>query len=212
MGIFPSIGAGYIISNEHFYPESWKKVMNKLKLKATYGLVGNDAIGNTKDRFFYLSNVNVADAGKNIAFGTDLSYSHPGGGVSFVRYPNEDISWETAYKTDFGVEIGLFDKVEIIADYFSERRKNILMTRAHVPSFIGLQTNPSANVGEAKSHGFEASVDYNHSFSNGMWLMVRGNFTYANSEYSEYEEPVNLILHGSRREGNSLAQTWGICC
>ena len=57
---------------------------------------------------------------------------------------------ETAYKTDFGVEIGLFDKVEIIADYFSERRKNILMTRAHVPSFIGLQTNPSANVGEAK--------------------------------------------------------------
>ena len=109
--------------------------MNKLKLKATYGLVGNDAIGNTKDRFFYLSNVNVADAGKNIAFGTDLSYSHPGGGVSFVRYPNEDISWETAYKTDFGVEIGLFDKVEIIADYFSERRKNILMTRAHVPSF-----------------------------------------------------------------------------
>ncbi len=67
-GFFPSIGAGYIISNEHFYPESWKKVMNKLKLKATYGLVGNDAIGNTKDRFFYLSNVNVADAGKNIAF------------------------------------------------------------------------------------------------------------------------------------------------
>ena len=112
-GFFPSIGAGYIISNEHFYPESWKKVMNKLKLKATYGLVGNDAIGNTKDRFFYLSNVNVADAGKNIAFGTDLSYSHPGGGVSFVRYPNEDISWKQHIKTDFGVEIGLFDKVEL---------------------------------------------------------------------------------------------------
>ncbi|MDO6326917.1 TonB-dependent receptor [Bacteroides caccae] len=208
-GFFPSIGAGYIISNEHFYPESWKKVMNKLKLKATYGLVGNDAIGNTKDRFFYLSNVNVADAGKNIAFGTDLSYSHPGGGVSFVRYPNEDISWETAYKTDFGVEIGLFDRVEIIADYFSERRKNILMTRAHVPSFIGLQTNPSANVGEAKSHGFEASVDYNHSFSNGMWLMVRGNFTYATSEYSKYEEPDYSDAPWRRREGNSLAQTWG---
>ena len=180
-----------------------------MKLKATYGLVGNDAIGNTKDRFFYLSNVNVADAGKNIAFGTDLSYSHPGGGVSFVRYPNEDISWETAYKTDFGVEIGLFDKVEIIADYFSERRKNILMTRAHVPSFIGLQTNPSANVGEAKSHGFEASVDYNHSFSNGMWLMVRGNFTYATSEYSKYEEPDYSDTPWRRREGNSLAQTWG---
>ena len=207
-GFFPSFGVGYLMSNEKFW-KPLEKTINKLKWKFTYGLVGNDAIGDSNDRFFYLSNVNVADAGKNIAFGTDLSYSHPGGGVSFVRYPNEDISWETAYKTDFGVEIGLFDKVEIIADYFSERRKNILMTRAHVPSFIGLQTNPSANVGEAKSHGFEASVDYNHSFSNGMWLMVRGNFTYATSEYSKYEEPDYSDTPWRRREGNSLAQTWG---
>lgn len=208
-GFFPSVGAGYIVSNEPFYPDNLKKVVNKLKFKATYGLVGNDAIGNEKDRFFYLSNVKVDDASKNISFGSDFGYSHKGGGVSFSRYANEDISWETAYKTDFGVEIGLFDKVEIIADYFSERRTNILMQRSHVPTFIGLQTIPSANVGEAKSHGFEASIDYNHSFSNGFWTTIRGNFTYATSEFAKYEEPDYGNMYWLKTEGNSLSQQWG---
>lgn len=208
-GFFPSVGAGYILTNEPFFPEDWKKVANKIKFKATYGLVGNDAIGNTNDRFFYLSNIKVDDGGKNISFGTDMNYSHKGGGVSFSRYANEEISWETAYKTDFGIELGLFNKFEIIADYFSERRKNILMVRSFVPSFAGLQTKPSANVGEAKSHGFEASLDYNESFSNGMWLMVRGNFTYATSEYSKYEEPDYSQTPWRSRQGMSLSQQWG---
>ena len=60
-GFFPSVGAGYLISNENFYKNSsLSKILPKVKIKATYGLVGNDQIGSEQDRFFYLSNVNIS--------------------------------------------------------------------------------------------------------------------------------------------------------
>src|SRR3546814_856074 len=67
-GFFPSAGVGWIISNEPFM-EKYSDVISKLKLRATYGLVGNDEIGLTEDRFYYLSNVNMNDGGRGISFG-----------------------------------------------------------------------------------------------------------------------------------------------
>jgi TonB-linked SusC/RagA family outer membrane protein len=208
-GFFPSVGLGYLVTNEPFFPASLKETIHKLKLKATYGLVGNDAIGNVNDRFFYLSNVNVSDENKNIGFGTNFGYSHQGGGVSINRYANDKISWETAYKSNLGIELGLFKSIEFQAEYFSEHRKNILMTRASVPTTIGLQSDPSANVGEAKSYGFETSMDYNKSFARGLWLTGHLNFTYATGKYEKYEEPNYVDMPWLSREGQSLGQTWG---
>src|SRR5450759_4743339 len=74
-GFFPSVGMGWFISNEAFWSEGLKKNINKLKLKATYGLVGNDAIGDANDRFFYLSNVNMDNSALASSFGT-VSYTH----------------------------------------------------------------------------------------------------------------------------------------
>lgn len=110
-----------------------KKVLTKLKLKATYGLVGNDQIGNLKDRFFYLSNINMKAGG--YTFGTDLTYSRPG--IAINRYADPDITWEIARKADFGVELGLWNALDIQADYFFDKRKNILQTRADIPSTRG---------------------------------------------------------------------------
>lgn len=187
-GFFPSIGFGYIISNEKFWSEELKKTFNKVKLKGTYGLVGNDAIGDENDRFFYLSNVNLNDDGKqNIWFGNDFGY-HPSG-ISISRYGNNDITWETAKKMNLGVEIGLWNIFEIQADYFTEYRSNILMERAAVPSTMGLQAPLRANVGEASSRGFEVSLDANHFFASGLWVTGRVNFTYATSKFEKYEEP-----------------------
>jgi TonB-linked SusC/RagA family outer membrane protein len=209
-GFFPSIGAGYFISNEKFFPEDWKKTVTKLKLKGTYGLVGNDAIGSADDRFFYLSNVTMNDASRAAAFGTYGNYGTGVlSGVSIQRYANEDITWETAAKTNIGLELGLFNKLEIQADYFTEYRTNILMDRASIPTTMGLQASVRANVGEASSSGIDLSVNYNHSFNLDTWLTGMGNFTYATSEFKVYEEPNYVDAPWRSHVGYSLNQTWG---
>lgn len=185
-GFYPSAGLGWILSNEAFWPKN--PVVNKLKLKGTYGLVGNDAIGSSDDRFFYLSNVNLDNGDKqNISFGQDFTYRPAG--ISIGRYANEFITWETSRKLNLGIEMGLLDFIEIQADYFREKRTNILMDRASIPSTMGLQAGLRANVGEASSSGFEMSVDANHSFNKDFWVSGRFNFTYAKSKYDVYEEP-----------------------
>lgn len=184
-GFFPSAGLGWIISNEKIW-EPFKDKISKLKLKATYGLVGNDAIGSEADRFFYISQVNTNSGGQATSFGINYQNFIPGIGID--RYPNEQITWEVAKKTNFGLEIGLFNKVDIQADFFREYRSNILMDRSQVPASLGLQAPLRANIGEASSKGFEVSVEYNDSFNNGIWVSTRGNFTYATNKFEVFEE------------------------
>ena len=150
-GFFPSIGLGWMISNEAFWPESMQRIMPKLKVRGSYGLVGNDAIGSDDDRFYYLSNVNLNNSDRGATFGSSFGYNRPGYSIS--RYANEEISWEVSYKTNFAVEINLFNDLDIQAEWFREKRTNILMDRAMIPESMGLQATPKANVGEAKSWG-----------------------------------------------------------
>src|SRR3546814_14639552 len=97
-------------------------------------------------------------------------------GVSVGRYANQDITWETALKQNYALELGLFDKINLQAEYFYEYRTNILMTRSYVPVTMGLSAPVRANVGEASSKGIDASVDYQQSWYNGWWVSGRGNF------------------------------------
>lgn len=185
-GFFPSVGLGWIISNEKFFGERLRETITLLKLKGTLGLVGNDQIGSADDRFFYLSNVNL-DAGTSNYFGENFALQPSG--VSISRYANPDITWETARKMNVGIELGLWDKVTIQADYFREKRTNILMDRASIPSTMGLQAPLRANVGEASSSGYEITVDANHAFNRDYWISGRFNMTYASGRYDVFEEP-----------------------
>lgn len=203
-GFFPSAGLGYIISNEKFW-EPLKNTVSLLKLKATYGLVGNDAIGN--ERFFYLSNVDLNSRLHGISFGTTINTTKPG--VSISQYANPEITWEISRKMNLGVELGLFDDLNVQFDYFTENRSNILMPRAYIPSTAGYEATISANIGEAVGHGCEVAVQYNHSFANGMWIMGNGNFTYATSEYKFYEEPDYADTPWLSHKGRSLGQVYG---
>ena len=204
-GFFPSIGIGYIVSNEKFF-EPLKNSVNKLKLKATYGLVGNDAIGSAEDRFFFLSEVNLNDNNVGGVFGTKYDYFRSG--VSVARYENDQIKWEIAKKYNLGLEIGMFNALNINVDFFGEYRSNILMDRIILAS-MGLQSGVRANVGEAKNQGIDMSLDYSHRFNNGAWLIGRGNFTYAHSEMVKYEEPDYSSTHWLSRVGHPINQTWG---
>ncbi len=203
-GFFPSAGVGWIVSNEEFMPA--KNVITLLKLKATYGLVGNDAIGSPSDRFFYLSQVNMNDAARSIPFGTYYDYSKTG--VSIDRYSNDLITWETAKKLNFGIELGLFDKLMIQADVFRDLRYNILMDRIQLAS-MGLEAPVKANVGEALSEGIDISLDYNDYITKDFWIQGRANFTYAHSEITKAEEPDYSETPWLSKVGRPIQQSWG---
>lgn len=204
-GFFPSAGAAWFVSNEGFWMPL-AKTITKLKLKATYGLVGNDQIGDVNDRFFYLSSVNINDGGRGYRWGTEGGYFV--NGVSISRYANDQITWETATKTNIGIELGLWDKIDIQADIFTEYRTNILWDRLSFATF-GLQAATKANVGEASSKGIDISVDYQENFSNGMWVTARGNFTYARGVFEKVEEPDYSATPWRSRVGLPINQQWG---
>lgn len=207
-GFFPSAGIGWLVSNESFWGDELEKVVDKLKFKATYGLVGNDQIGSESDRFFYLSQVDPNHGDYGYTFGTDNGYSK--NGVKISRYADPFITWETAYKQNYGVELGLFKALELQVDYFRENRDHILQTRSFIPSTMGLEAVPNSNVGKAFGQGIDVSLDYQHSFNKNWWLTARGTFTYATSEYKMYEEPAYLNTPWRLHYGHSLGQQWGL--
>lgn len=206
-GFFPSVGLGYIVSNEKFWNPDLTKIIHKLKLKGTYGLVGNDAIGTSDERFFYLSEVNMNNSSYGYTWGSMYNYSR--NGVSILRYANENITWETSKKANLGIEIGFLGNWELQADIYRDDRYNILMTRSSIPTTMGLSADIKANVGEAVSQGLDLSLDYNQSFRNGAWITGRANFTYAFSKFKVYEEPDYSLTPWRSRVGYSLSQQWG---
>jgi TonB-linked SusC/RagA family outer membrane protein len=204
-GLFPSAGLAWSVSNEKFFAPL-KNVVSNLRLRGTYGQIGQDAIGSPTDRFFYLSQVDMNNDTRGAVFGTDNAYYRSG--VHVARYSNPDITWETSTKKNVAVEVGLWDRLNFVGEYFTEHRKNILMTRAFIPSTMGLSAPMRANVGEAAAEGVDLSLDYQRYFSNDLWAEARANFTYATNEFKVYEEPVYDEVNKSRI-GYPITQRWG---
>ncbi|MFL5744413.1 MAG: SusC/RagA family TonB-linked outer membrane protein [Niastella sp.] len=203
-GFFPSVGLAWNVSNEKFFePLSF---ISKLKLRATYGLVGNDQIGADWERFFYLSDVNMNNGNRSYGFGE--MYNNTSNGISVNRYENYDITWERSYKTNVGIELGLWNSLNILVDVYRERRSNILMTRGTIPSMMGLSAPIQANVGEAEGKGVDLSADYTYNLGKHTWLQARGTFTYATSKLLVNEEPAYPEAY-RRRVGQPLSQTYG---
>ena len=184
-GFFPSAGLGWVVTNEKFFSEGLKRTISNLKFKATYGLVGNDAI--SSNRFYYLSSVNLNDGGKGHVWGEDFGNAYNGYNIN--NYANPDVTWEVAEKTNFGLELGLFGDANIQVDYFTENRTNIYMWRDYIPSTMGLTAAIASNIGKAESHGIDGSVDYKVNVNKYLWITSRVNFTYATNKIIENGEP-----------------------
>lgn len=184
-GFFPSIGAGWMLSNEKFF-KPLRSIFDQFKIKATYGMAGNDQIGNNEDRFYYMSDVNNG-ADNTVNWGERLDYN-PGGGFYVNRYANDQIGWEKSYKLNTGIEFtttfGLGGNIE----YFHEKRDNILLGRT-IPSTTGITQGVKANLGEAKGSGIDMEINYDKIINKDFWLQARGTFTYAASEVLVWEEP-----------------------
>ncbi len=202
-GFFPSVGLAWVISNEAFFKDA-KKVVSNLKLRYSNGVVGNDNIGASSDRFYYLSNVSFANG--TAIFGNKAQNRIPG--VSVDRYANDNIGWETSFKQNLALELGLFGKIDIITDFYKEHRTNILMSRADIPVTMGLTSSIKANIGEALAKGIDIQGDYKQTWNRDLWTSARLNFTYARSEYLVYEEPEYVEPYRTR-VGQSIKQAWG---
>ena len=185
-GFFPSVALGWVISNEPFW-KGIKEKVNLFKIRASYGLVGNDVISKEyADRFPYLTTVDMGQ-GYDVYIGNNFERKK---GPILSVYGNPNATWEESRKLDIGVEIGLFDSLNIIFDWFKEKRSGIFMQRTSLPSSFGMSgITPWANIGKVDNSGVDISVDYNKAFSKDLILSLRGTFTYAHNEIVEMDEP-----------------------
>ncbi|MCD2421128.1 TonB-dependent receptor [Niabella pedocola] len=205
-GFFPSFGVAWNVDREDFF-EVLKPVFSRFKLRATYGLVGNDNISDT--RFFYLSNINLNDQNRKYSFGLPTVPGLNVSGVSVSRYDNPYVQWEKSKQLNLGIDLSMFNgALTFTGDYYKQDRYNIVQTRAGIPASAGLQANVLANLGKYKSNGFEAELAYSKNISHDFYIQARGTFTYSSGKYVFYDEPTYAYSYLSRI-GLSANQTRG---
>lgn len=182
-GFFPSVAIGYNISNENFFTPL-RKVISNLKIRGSYGKVGNSS---TDSRFPYLTYVNLS--GASYIFGNN--WQNKGTGAIITRYGAAGARWETGIKADMGVELNLFNSLNITFDWFTETRKDIFMRRNIVPAESGItgDLRPYANLGKVKNQGVDLNIEYNKAFSRDLIASLKGSFTYAKNTLLEADEP-----------------------
>lgn len=181
-GFFPAVAVGWMMSNEKWFQPA-TKVIDMLKLKASYGKVGNDDIGGQR-RWVYESSI-VNSGSWN--YGSDGNQG--GTGIRIGEVENLNASWEEALKINAGIEFSLFNKIRVQADYFREERSGIFLQRAGLPAIVGVSTIPYVNIGKTLNQGFDATVEYTHQVNKDLMLTARGNFTFNRNELLNNDEP-----------------------
>ncbi len=182
-GFFPSLAVGYMISNEGFWSKL-KNTINSLKIRTSWGKVGNDQIQGS--RFPYLDKVTPNSLG--YTFGDTWQNSASGSQIATLGALGA--IWEVGTKYNLGVDLGIKNALTLTADYFTETRSNIFMQRRVIAAETGIVgSNPYANIGIVKSSGFDASLSYNKQFSSDFYMNVRGTFTYSANKLLDRDEP-----------------------
>lgn len=149
-GFFPAVGLAWYISNEPYYPEKFKLVVNKLKLRVSYGRTGNDNTGG--DRFLYRGTMKQDAGSYNLGFGSDGANGGIGNGIVEGRFASPSLSWEIEDKQNYGIDLGLFDnRIDLQIDYFRNKRHEILLQRRTVSNATGFQQMPWQNFGIVKT-------------------------------------------------------------
>lgn len=202
-GFFPSVAAGWIISEEKFM-QKLRPVLSKAKVRVSYGLAGNSSLDGR--RFAYLSEISTTDA---YEFGYNKEWSIRGKWEGAIGVP--ELTWETVRKTDAGLELGFFnDALQVQFDYFKEQRRDIFMKRSNYPASAGFSEAPWANIGKVDNNGFEASLTLNKQLTRDFFLSAQANVTYAKNKILENDEAISK--RGTYRStiGRSVGQLEGL--
>lgn len=202
-GFFPSIAVGYNISEENFFIPL-KEVVTRMKIRASYGLVGNGEIGG--ERFAYLSDVNLTGSP---SFTTGINMNTTLSGPVYNRFANNALTWEVGKKYNVGIDLMLLNRFNLTFDVFREERSDIFQSKATIPSYTGVYgTAAYVNSAKVRNQGVDAAVDFGHQFSKNFSMTFKGTFTYAHNEIMKYEEAIGDYPRLSRI-GYSTSQQWG---
>jgi TonB-linked SusC/RagA family outer membrane protein len=168
-GFFPSASVGWVISNENFMQNVTP--VSYLKLRGSLGSLGNERIGN----YPYQSSINFNKAIMYDSNGSNIISQMTG---AQINYAVRDITWESTYSWDIGLDATLFDHhLNVTADYYFKKTKDMLLA-AEIPTFTGFEA-PDQNVGTMHTRGWELSIG---------WKDKIGDFSYSvNANLSDYK-------------------------
>lgn len=166
-GFFHALSAAYVISNHEFMNDN--STITNLKIRASLGVVGNDDLFGT--RFLYLDNISTS--GGQFVGGRGVA-------VSESQQGNPTLTWEKSHKKNLGVDLGLWNQLTIGADVFFEKRNDILVQRADVPSTVGVSTSvlAPANIGTMSNKGFEFQLGYTKTFNKDFSINILAYLDY----------------------------------
>lgn len=185
-GFFPAYSAGWVISNESFFPkQQW---LTFLKVRGSYGEVGNDQYSpdpNNKRRYLYFpSTFNTGQAGYYWGNSDGSSVNPYYSGSTEGNIGNPNVTWERAIKKDIGLEAKFFSsRLSFTADYFKDERDNILTNLGTIPYVYGVSSTsvPPANVGKTTNHGYEMVLGWNDRIGSVSYFLL-GNLSYAKNK------------------------------
>lgn len=200
-GFFPAMSLGWIVSNEKFM-EKTKKWLDNLKIRGSYGQVGNDNYAG--QRFLYEER--WSQIVNDYYFGTTGKT-----GIFENQYPNYDVTWERAHKFDFGVDFALFNGLlRGNFDYFYERRNDILTEYQTRPQWVGV-TMAAGNLGKTKNQGYEIELRHTNTIGKDFRYNVGLSFSHSHNEIDELDEP-SLKTAYRRLAGKPINQFMGLVC
>ncbi|MDE6795633.1 MAG: TonB-dependent receptor [Muribaculaceae bacterium] len=200
-GFFPAFSAGWRITQEKFM-ESATDWLNNLKIRASYGQVGNDAYSG--QRFLYEQK--WSQIGNDYIFGTTGVT-----GIYEQQYPNYGVTWERAHKFNVGLEFGfLNNSLSGNIDFFYEKRNDILTEYLTRPLWFGVWS-AAGNLGKTTNRGFEIELHYNNKIGPDFQYNIGGTFSHAKNKITEMDEPA-LKTDYRKREGHPINQYFGLLC
>jgi len=161
---FPSIMLGWVASKEDFFPANAR--INFLKIRGSYGSVGNDNIGD----FAYISTIG---SGRNYTIGTSGSYII---GYSPNAPSNPELKWEETRTTNIGFDAVVFDNFNITFDWFKKKTLDILQN-PRIPGYVGAISNPAANIGNMENNGIELELGYRNKIGD-LDFSINGNISH----------------------------------
>ncbi len=201
-GLFPAFAGGWLVSNEPFWNNNLH--ISSLKIKGSIGLVGSEALPGG-ERYGYLTTYGSGLGG--YYFGESGKYVY---GVGLDRVGVQDLTWEKGLKKNIGLELEMFNGAfSLAADYFHERRTDILLERTSLPGIVGINNVPFANFGEMINRGVDGTVEINKDFGKTGSIRMYGNFTYAKDKVLEMDEPDRNYAY-RQRTGQKYGQKFGL--
>ena len=203
-GFFPSVAIGYNLSEEKFW-EPLRNIIPQFKIRASWGLVGNDQTG--AGRFTFLENLTNSGAGFTTGTGNQ---THTNSGPVWKRYANPNLTWEVGEKWNAGIDVRILKGFSFSADIFKEVRKEIFMDRGTIPTLMGLgNVTVQGNLGKMRNWGIDTSVDYNNQINKDLFVSFKGTFTFAHNKILEMDEPEFSLYPNRLKVGHSLNTIFG---